>query len=226
MRTLLLQFPIPLKPSDTEAWRGAFIQVAGMDEDLIHNHSIDGGDLNRYPLVQYRSSRGLATIVAWGEGVASMERLMPAYMGKPVDINGMAANLLPSKLLTGDFELSASAEARLRFYSLRNWIPLNSATYQQWAAADPAGQKDMLEKLLATQIITFAKAMGVRLPKFRALLLEVGEPHKRMVHGNPLLAFNAKFTADLDLPQGMAIGRAVALGYGTISAKLHTAPNL
>ncbi|MCB0642014.1 MAG: hypothetical protein KDC44_10260, partial [Phaeodactylibacter sp.] len=67
IRTLSLSFDVRLYARQIPQWRGAFIEMCGLDSDLFHNHNGEAELHYRYPLIQYRMYKGKASILAINE---------------------------------------------------------------------------------------------------------------------------------------------------------------
>lgn len=227
LRSIILIFDIPLRASQTEAFRGAIISLVGTENtDLFHNHRLsetDGKllDVKRYPMIQYKSIKGKAAIVAWQEGVDVAEQHLFPKLGNELTINGETYPLKLSRLNTQSSELKHTPD-KTHTYSLFNWLPLNGVSYQSWKVKNEAERLAYLEYRIKNQIRTFAKGMGVEIPNDFVLTLEKLDdaPRGRMVHGTKLAAFNAIFISDLLLPPLAALGRSTALGYGNVGMEV------
>ncbi|MCB0561809.1 MAG: hypothetical protein H6573_35105 [Lewinellaceae bacterium] len=57
--------------------------------------------------------------------------------------------------------------------------------------------------------------MGYRLPeRLEVNLHEIQFMKKVRLHGNPMIAFNITYNANVLLPSGIALGRGVSTGFG------------
>ncbi len=243
INTLQVTFNLPLHPHQIPQWRGAVIEAAGLEHDLLHNHNnkveqkrlsssngsiFDGGDtltlakailsgrksnLHRYPLVQYRSEKGKACIFAMGEGVEVIRQWLLNNKER-FWMNKREHNLMIKGLQEDQFEIKMSD--KLHTYRLMDWLALNEDYYPKWRAADRLTKKvEILESALIAHLMTFARGIDWQVPsRVNAHLFNLTSMRKVRMHDMDRIAFNVLFRANVVLPPGIALGRAVAFGYG------------
>ncbi|MEM6803936.1 MAG: CRISPR-associated endonuclease Cas6 [Bacteroidota bacterium] len=236
--TLEVQFTHRLSPAKIPQLRGAVAEAAGWEQDLFHNHnnlevhapqSLEGdGDVqaltrpkaqlkttyfSRYPKIQYRSMGGKATIFSLNEGRKAIKNwLMQAE--DELEIQGKKIPILIENLQERKHTLSMLSQPRL--YRLMDYVPFNSENYEHWQrAADLHERIELLERILAGNIITLAHHLDWRLPKrLEVKLMAIREMKTVRVHKTQRIAFNLIYKANIDLPPGIALGRSVAFGFG------------
>ncbi len=269
IKTLTATFNLPLRGREIPAWRGAFIALAGMENDLFHNHdnsstvrqfdslavmkleqntTVNGhrpianghpkmnsgqnlpvataetGELRtaepktekflyRYPLVQYRSIRGKAAIFAMNEGVAAFQKVL-ATSNWEINWEGQPLQLQLEGLDMKDHYLQVTKE--MHSYRLRRWMPFNDANYQRWLdCPDLHAKVDLLESILPGQLLNFCTGVGWQLPqRFDFRLLDLHATHSLRYHDIRRIALDVTYSANLLLPFGMALGKAVSHGFG------------
>ncbi|MEL6676288.1 MAG: CRISPR-associated endonuclease Cas6 [Bacteroidota bacterium] len=242
--TLLTTFNLPLRPSQISQWRGAVAESAGWTEnDLFHNHArvevvpetlppsgksqheistlaapavtLKDRYLYRYPLIQYRVIDGRAALFAVGEGVPALRSWL---MNRPDEfiIGKQKGRLLIQGLQEQVHELKVLPQARL--YRLMDYQALNQENYQRWKAADSLVERvHLLDQLLNNHLIGLAKGLDWQIQeRFEARLLNLRKIRTVKTHGSERLAFNLIIKTRLDLPPGIAIGKAVSHGFGTL----------
>lgn len=75
--TIQAVLDLSLSPNQIPNFRGAMLEKAGREADILHNHKGDTGYHHRYPLVHYRVSRGQAMLFGMGEvGVDAVRSLL------------------------------------------------------------------------------------------------------------------------------------------------------
>jgi hypothetical protein len=216
LKTLLLTFDIPLLPHQIPMWRGAIAEHAGWGEDAFHNHAGAKEKVYyRYPLVQYRAQEGKAALFALGEGVEAVQNMLLAS-GGTLMMGREAYRLRIEQLTTKETPLSMSPQ--MRPYYLKNWLALNDHNYRAWEKMPTLTERvQQLEQILASNIISFAKGIKWQLPqRLEVALQNIQQTHKVKYHGVDLVAFDVSFTANIDLPEGLGLGKACSHGFGVV----------
>jgi len=213
LRILHLSFDLPIIPPQLNRWRGAFNELAGSGHSLLHNHQVDGSCAYRYPLVQYRSWRGKAALTAINEGVEVIQEVL-ARQDWGINWEGERIQLHVEGLSMREHHLRMSSSPKT--YQIRKWLALNQDNYEQWQRSNSLiDRAAMLERILAGQLLGFCSAMGYRLPEHLEVSLhDIQRMRKLRLHGNPMIAFDISYSANLILPAGVAIGRGVSVGFG------------
>ena len=207
-------FDLPLYPRQIPQFRGALTAQAGWEKDQLHNHNGKDKFHYRYPLIHYRVVKGKAAVVGIGEGAETLRRTLLEVRdiqmnGKkiPLRIEHLSEEITTFKMLTEPKE-----------YRLMDWLPLNQENYQTWKSTERLHQQvAFLDKMLVGQIITLCNGINWRLPnQLYAYVTEIHKTKKVKVHQQEQVAFNVSFKTNIDIPSALAIGRAVAFGYGTL----------
>lgn len=212
LRTLLVSFSLPLRGKEISRWRGAFIELSGRREDLLHNHNGEGYHY-RYPLVQYRVRNGKAAVLAYNEGITAVQQTLSQnawqlrWEGEPIDLD-------MDSLEVKEYELNMLE--RPRTYKLYRWVGLNSEKYEAWNQTSSLKKRlDLLEQAIAGHILYFAESINRRLPQ--RLEVEITDIKKQgwvNVHGNLLMAFDLVYESNIFLPPLLGLGKAVSHGFG------------
>jgi CRISPR-associated endoribonuclease Cas6 len=213
IQTLSLHFDLPMRGNQIPQFRGAIAEAAGLENDLMHNHSPDGSNLQRYPLVQYRIRHGNAAIFAINEGVEAVQQWL-FRSGGSLQVSG---ETLALKVLHMDAkEYTLEMTDKPRWYYLSRYLALNTDYYRQWVEAPNLEARiKIIQKNLESHLLTFARAVDWRLQENMNLnLQQIVKTQQVRYHGVPLVAFDLVFSANLWLPRGVAIGKAVSHGYG------------
>ncbi|MCB9352680.1 MAG: hypothetical protein H6573_35140 [Lewinellaceae bacterium] len=214
LRLLHLTFDLPLYPRQLPQWRGAFNEMAGWENHLLHNHKGEKEAYHyRFPLVHYRMWRGKAAVTAINEGIEAVQEALAANSW---DINweGEQKTLQVEGLNMKEHDLRMLPHPKT--YRLFNWLALNQENYEKWQHSKSLVQRAaLLENILAGHILGFCTAMGYRLPeRLEVNLHEIQFMKKVRLHGNPMIAFNITYDANVLLPSGIALGRGVSTGFG------------
>lgn len=212
-RLLHLTFDLPLYPRQLAQWRGAFLEMAGWENSLLHNHKSAEASHYRYPLVHYRIWHGKAAITAINEGVEAIQGALATntwditWEGAPQQLQVEGLNMKEHHL---------RMLPRPKTYKLFKWLALNQENYERWQREKSLVKRAaLLENILAGQILGFCTAMDYRLPeRLEVNLHEIQFMKKVRLHGNPMIAFNITYDANVLLPSGIALGRGVSTGFG------------
>jgi hypothetical protein len=219
LSTLSLTFSLPLRPGEIPLWRGAVAEAAGWEQDLFHNHlppeDGEGGYHYRYPLIQYRASRGRAALFAVGEGCPALRRWLLESPGELL-IAGQRRPLLVEQMREQRWELGLAPAPRA--YRLRGYLPFHDENYRRWRESPGLlAQVQLLEGILAGHLLGFCEAMGCRLPaRFDLRILHLDPPRPLRIHGGSRVAFDLAFEASLLLPLGIGLGKGISHGYGLL----------
>ena len=255
LRTLAVHFDLEMYARQIPQWRGAFVEFAGVENDLFHNHKNDLAWINdhlplteaeeasaledgewsidkdksalengqfslvqesyhyRYPLIQYRSYKRMASIFALNDGIEAIQQVLSTNAWRinwegeprPLQITGMQMQEYTLRML-----------ARPKTYQLFKWLALNAENYEKWQQC--TGLVDriaLLGRILASHIIAFAGSVGWRVPeRLEVRLQDLQRVDMLYCHGIPLLAFNVTYTVNALLPPHIALGKGVSHGYG------------
>ena len=216
IKTLTLIFDIPLLPHQLPMWRGAIAEHAGWQEEAFHNHAGEKEKLHyRYPSVQYRSIDGKAALFAVGDGVEAVQNMLLASDGV-LRMGKWSYRLLIQNFKHSDYPLSMSNEVKP--YFLKNWLALNDHNFKEWDNMSSLVERTQkLEQILASNIIAFAKEIHWQLPqRLEVTLLQIRSTHTVKHKGIPMVAFDVSFSANIDLPEGLGLGKACSHGFGVV----------
>ncbi len=215
IKTLKIVFDIPLRPDQIKYWRGAIAEYAGWEDDRFHNHIEAHTYRYRFPTIMYRSEHNQAALWAWGEGVEAIQEMLLSpknvltMQGKTYRLHLIERHIL-------DIPLSMSDQSHP--YFLHNWLALNEENFKKWDNLPSlTARTAMLEQVLASNIIAFAKAIHWQLPqRLEVTLLQIRSTHTVPHKGVPMVAFDVSFSANIVLPDGLGLGKAVSMGYGVV----------
>lgn len=216
--SLNLSFQHPLFPRQIPLWRGAFIELAGWEADLFHNHQTgETADQfqYRYPLVQYRTYRGHAALFALNEGIEAVQQVLFSkkweinWKGKPT---GLILDQQPQRQ---SHTLTFGTRQR---YQLHHYLALNVENYQLWSnCANLVERAQLLERILRGHLLSCLWGLGwTGTEQVEVQLQEIRRTATLPYHGQDLMAFDLIFDANVDLPPGIALGKAVSHGFGIL----------
>ncbi|HWG46895.1 MAG TPA: CRISPR-associated endonuclease Cas6 [Gemmataceae bacterium] len=181
-----------------------------LDNPLFHQH--DGERLMyRYPQVQYRWDREGPMIVALGEAARFLAG---------VDWPGMELRLGEHRLTIRDAVYSfhrheiRPSPRLIRYRFIAPWLPLSQENYQCYRSMNPAQQVAERDRLAVAGLLISLRGFGVDFPGRLYAAFELHGVRTCHYKGVDLLGFHGRLLANVDLPDGFALGRAVSHGYG------------
>lgn len=218
VKVLIVRFSNEIMREEVPLFRGAIVNATENADLLFHNHE-EGGLLRySYPLIQYKRINQKAAIVCLGEGTDVVGQFFSScnfdvLLGeRPVklEVESVNAHQYLIQLWDGEFT-----------YRIRRWLPLNGENYAAYCKDESlAGRCAMLERLLAANILSFAKGVGVHFDgQVVARITQMDEPRLQYYKGVKLMSFDAEFKTNVSLPDYVGLGKGVSLGMGTVVRK-------
>ena len=202
----------------TEAWQGApaphllrgAMAAAFPDNDLFHQH--DGEKLlYRYPHIHYRWDGEEGVLAGFADGAAPLAELFREDLSLTLGERPMRvaeAQILFRQARVGPAD-------RLRRYFFRSpWLPLNQANHTAYKEADPAGRRDLLDRMAVANLLAACKGLGHRLDHQLYAAFVPKQRRRCRYKDTTLTGFTGTLLCNLDLPADLAVGRAVSHGYG------------
>lgn len=183
------------------------------DNTLFHQHDFNGL-VYRYPRIQYRWDHSGAVVVGFGEGVQSLMDL--PWAGLSLRIGSRFLTIL-------DVECSLRRHVihptdRLIRYRLGSpWIPFNQDNIPRYRVMSPEQQAAERDRLSVAGLLIGLRGLGVRVDFRLYASFEMRGCQRCEYKDVSLTGFRGTLLANLDLPDGMAIGRAVSHGYGWLT---------
>jgi|GEM_PF-1851142 len=233
INALWLQFNLPLRHGDIKYFREAVLACLPATAKKIASNEEAGENgkakqLSRYPQIQFRSYRGRAAIFALQEGVAVMEKFIQQYAGaQSKKIFHWQHAPFPLRVLIKEKENNSAVRhfnSKLRnellVYKLHTWLPFNRENYENWwkpnrNKPDTAKTKK-LEELLVSHLCTLIHFTGGFIPKkkIKLSILDKDRLKKVFYKEEGQVAFDLRYTVNLELPQYIGLGNHSAFGFG------------
>jgi Cas6b C-terminal domain len=212
MKSLLVIFPnVDLKHNKIGNLKKILNDCLDRQEDLLHNHTPDGGFNYRYPLVQYRSHEGKAALFGIGASFDFIQKLL-------------ASSYLPARFSANYQVLKAETEIRMTStnlsYHLSHFIPFDNENYVKWKAMETLGERsDFLQQNIANHILNFCRNVEFEIPKksLEVVLRKMTILREAKIKNSKVLCFNAVFKTNILLPDHLGLGRYKSMGYGIMS---------
>lgn len=216
IRILKISFSNEIKPFEIPLLRGALLQLLGENANvLFHNHQ-GGGFRYSYPLIQYKRIGGKAAVVCLNEGVDIVGEILSKGITR-LNIGERVIELETERVST-QRHLAQVWNSSFK-YRITKWLPLNKANYETYKTLETVGDRvAFLEKILAANILSFLKGLGIWLDKeVVCRLLNLSEPYLVKNKGVRLMAFDIEFKANISLPDYVGIGKNASIGYGVLT---------
>lgn len=189
--------------------RGA-VSAQFPDNPLFHQH-IGERMVYRYPRIQYRWDQQGPILFGVGEGARFLAQ---------VDWAGMELRIGDRLLTVRDAVCSFSQHAvhpsprLLRYRFVTPWLPFSQENYLRYRSLNAIEQVAERDRLAVAGMLIALRGFGVEFPGrlYAAFNKEGAKPCQ--YKGIELLGFHGCLLANVDLPNGFALGRAVSHGYG------------
>jgi hypothetical protein len=199
-----------------EAFRGAIVNIVGIDKLIFHNHINDNKLLYSYPLIQYkRTSKGNAVLVCMGEGVEEVTHLF-TQKNWDVHLSGRTFKLDIDtlKLSNGKFKLTNSNIN----YQINTWMPLNQENFKRYVLLKNKPEKlKFLEAILIGNILSLAKSLEWRIEETIKISIEPNLQERLVTFKkNKIVCFDLSFKSNVALPNSIGLGKGVSHGFGVI----------
>lgn len=215
IRTLHTTFNLPIHPREIRNWRGAFIEMAGRQYDLFHNHLTSDKYYYRYPLVHYRTSKKQAAILVFNQAIEGFQEILSStdwqlrWKGNPHPLTITDLKLEEHKLKMTD---------QMMPYHLKNWLALKQDNYAIWQKCKNMSERsELLERVLVGHLLGFSSQMGWQLPERLEVNLQlIHRIQQTEYRSAQVLVFDISFEANIDLPHRIGLGKGLTQGYGIL----------
>lgn len=226
IKVVMKTFPIKLlildeqiSQSEIPLFRGAIIKAVSADcSPLFHNHVSDECLRYSYPMIQYKSINGRASVLCIGEACEHMDALH-SLNGVSLRLSRRKFSFKTEKFISVSDGLTVTDDYAL--YNISDWVALNADNYSVFRQIPTLSDKILfLENILVGNILSFAKGMGINIDK--EIVCKVTDfPVSKIVRikGTPVNAFDLSFMTNVHLPEFIGLGRNVSFGFGVITKK-------
>ena len=206
--------------NEIQAWelpflRGAIVAMVGKNHFLFHNHQNDKFRYS-YPLIQYKTINRKPHLVCIDDGVDDIHHFFEKkqegiFLGeRPYEIKIASINLNQFTMQVWD---------KAFHYRLYNWLPLNQKNYGLYhSMTDIQEQKNLLQKTLTGNILSFAKGIGWNVDKpIITQIKEIEKVNLIKVKNIKREAFSISFKTNVFLPNNISLGKNASLGFGVVN---------
>ena len=229
-----ITFPeIALRTRDAHKLRGYFGDLFKEHSPLLHNHlesdNEETGDAAitavkfryAYPLVQYKVLRQTPTLVGLGEGATLLTQLFLQIReltinGGPDDPSGETFPVLSKHIRHEQAPVGMANDLiEYRFETL--WMALNQQNYRDYRQYSEAEQQAQLKRVLTSQLLALFREFGLWLEPHERVMVRLDVQERTTQFKNQtMVAFTGGFLANVILPDGIGLGKAVSRGFGTV----------
>lgn len=196
-------------------FRGAIIASLDDTDILLHNHDNDKYRYS-YPLIQYKRIDKRAVVVAVGKGIETIGPLLSA----PDFICQIGREKVRMHIdVVNAYDNEISLSETLLHYHLRSWLPLNSRNYAKYQSSESDEERiQFFEHILVGNILSFLKGVGIHIEEqIVTHITDIFDQRPIIYKKVKLMAFDLEFTANIQLPQNIGLGKNASLGYGVLS---------
>jgi hypothetical protein len=184
------------------------------DNPLFHQH--DGERLlYRYPLIQYRWDQSGPWLLGLGAGAQFLKET--EWIGMQLNLGGCAVTVRDAVCAFRFHEIRATGRlCRYRFAA--PWLPLSQDNYARYQRLSRIERCLELDRLAVAGVLLGLRGFGVEFSERLYAAFEMKSARPCEYKGVQVMGFTGCLMANVDLPDGFAIGRAVSHGYGWITS--------
>lgn len=181
------------------------------ENDLFHQHDATDQLVYRYPRVHYRWQGGSGVIAGFGDGAESLVRI--PWAGLELRLGKQHLSVIDAHTALRRHAVAPTESlARYRFCS--PWLPLNQKNFERYRAMDRAERELERDRLAVAGILMALKGLGIRFGERLFAAFECQGTVPCTYKAQKLMGFRGTLVANADLPDDIAIGKAVSHGYG------------
>lgn len=211
----ILKFKENLGTADLRCFRGAIIDMVGKDNPYFHNHE-DGGLRYGYSMIQYKVLDGHVCLVGIAEAAMAVMQLVGRFphslkIGKKeMEFHVETCSLTPYIPLMEDAP---------KLYRLRNYLALTDDNFKKYHRMLALTDKiTFLEQIITGNILSFFKGIGYHVEeRIECAITEMKELSEQSYKHVKFDSFEIKFVCNVELPDGIALGKSGSVGFGTLT---------
>ena len=169
-----------------------------------------------YPLVQYKVLHQTPTLVGLGEGAGLLAQLF--LQMREIDIDGQSFPVL-SKHIRHEQASVGIADDLIEYRFETLWMALNQTNYRDYRHYSQAEQQAQLKRVLTSQLLALFREFGLWLEPHERIMVRLDVQERTTQFKNQtMVAFTGSFLANVILPDGIGLGKAVSRGFGTVQS--------
>lgn len=180
------------------------------DEPLLHQHK--GSELlYRYPFIQYRWSSKKGVLIGFHEGGKLLANL--PLLGKEIMLGKVKTHISEVEISFSMEEISFS-ERLLRYHFVSPWLPLNRQNYEAYMGMSKAEQALERDRLAVANLLMALRGLKIEAKERVYASFQLRRVVSCRYKEQNLVGFLGTLLTNLDLPDDIAIGKAVSHGFG------------
>lgn len=210
-----IQFPeIKLPTSAAHQLRGYFGNLFREKSPLLHNHYEDGRVMYRYPLVQYKVLDGTPTLLGINDGASLLVELFLKI--HTLHIQGKDYPVWQKNIRSGQMPIGVVTDELYEYEFKTLWMALNQDKHRLYLQTDEPERKHLLNRLLCANMLALSTGVGHRETQTIVVKGRFSEKRTRF-KDQEMLAFAGSFVTNMQLPEGIGVGKSVSRGFGTVA---------
>lgn len=180
------------------------------DEPLLHQHS-DNEFLYRYPLIHYRWSKDKGVLIGFHEGGRLLANL--PLLDKELRLGKVKTNVSGVEICFSMENISFS-DRLIRYHFVSPWLPLNQQNYKAYMEMSRAEQVFERDRLAVANLLMALRGLKVEATERIYAAFQLRRVISCQYKEQKLIGFLGTLLTNLDLPDDIAIGKAVSHGFG------------
>ncbi|PZX48292.1 CRISPR-associated endonuclease Cas6 [Algoriphagus chordae] len=220
IKVIKITFDTNLKSSEIPKFRGAVVEVVGRQNVAFHNHISDSQFAYSYPVIQYKTTNGKASIVCIHDGVDEIHEFFTKNTGR-VRIGSQFRPLMVESMKINSFDVGLTSTSHR--YQINDWLALNEINHIKYQELEGISEKvQFLERMLIGNLLSFAK--GINWTVGDPIILKITDiPSESTVKhkGIKFQSFSLSFKTNMYLPPDIGLGKGASMGWGTINKPIN-----
>lgn len=180
------------------------------DEPLLHQHR-NNDFLYRYPLIQYRWSNDKGFLIGFHEGGKLLANL--PLLDKELTLGKVKTSISEVEICFSTENISFS-ERLIRYHFVSPWLPLNQQNYKAYMGMNRAEQALERDRLAVANLLMALRGLKVEATERIYAAFQMRRVVSCRYKEQKLIGFLGTLLTNLDLPDDIAIGKAVSHGFG------------
>ena len=182
------------------------------DDPLFHQHT-ESGTVYRYPRVQYRWDQRGPLILGLGDGAQALVR--SEWPGMELRIGERVLHVRDAVCNFHRHSI-ALTDHLVRYQFSAPWLPFNQENFERYRRLPPGKQVRERDRLAVAGLLLALRGFGVEIQGRLFAGFEMRTCRPCTYKDVQLAGFRGRLLTNVDLPDGIALGRAVSHGYGWI----------